>query len=203
MLAVAAVVHALGLLVVFPEFASTDRIERGQIRLFRSVFELPVEPAGPPQQSEAATSETAASTTESAEEEVHLDVVEEPLSARQLMQQTLLQAGASGPVRPPERSIIDGSPVPRLPGQSGWLNDFIGNVGSEHHTWLDSDGASSARIVNASGQVYCGHRRAPSTAEEFNHWMSAALMLWKSCGRQRPEPVDTQDPWQRGGGILP
>jgi len=202
MLALAVIAHGLGLLVVLPEMASNHRVEREQIRLFRPLIKPPSENPEPVQTSQATpsgTREPIADSIEDEKEEVNRDFVEEPLSAQQLIQQTLLQAGASLPSRPPEHSIVDGKPVPRLPGASGWLNNFVGSVNPAQDTWLEADGASTARIVSAYGQIYCGRRRAPSAAEEFNPWMSAALMLWQSCGRQRPEPVDAQDPWQRGG----
>ncbi|MEE4639825.1 MAG: hypothetical protein V2J42_13895 [Wenzhouxiangella sp.] len=100
----------------------------------------------------------------------------------------------------PDRPVLEGFAIPRLPGAPGWLNDQVGTVAPQQDSWLEADGANAARVVTGSGQVYCGLRRAPTAAEEFNPWMSAALMTWRECGRRRPEPVDRENPWVRGSG---
>ena len=63
-----------------------------------------------------------------------------------------------------------------------------------------ADGAQAMRVVTASGQVYCGRARALTASEEFNPWKSTALMYWRDCGRERPEPIDRSNPWVRGNG---
>jgi hypothetical protein len=215
MLAVALILHGLGLLVVLPDLATTQKPEPKTLRLFRPLVEQKNQDSTAPVQAAAAPTHPASTATETVQEQdlrESLEVASKPSpsaessaspSAVNLIEQTLLQAEKSVSLQSSERSILDGRPVPRLPGSQGWLNAFVGSVRPEQTSWLEADGATSARVVSSSGEIYCGHKRAATAAEEFNPWMSAALMLWKSCGRRRPEPVDPQDPWQRGGGVLP
>jgi hypothetical protein len=121
-------------------------------------------------------------------------------SARRLREQVLIAGRAQAAPSPPDRPVLEGFAVPRLPGTPGWLNDYVGIVTPQFDRWLEADGASSARVVTRSGQVFCGRRRAPTAAEEFNPWMSAALMTWRDCGRRRPEQTDPENPWLRGSG---
>ena len=107
-------------------------------------------------------------------------------------------ARSSTPMVQPDPSVIEGRKIPQLPGRLGWLNDEVGVVDPVQESWREADGAMAARLVGRSGEIYCGRRRASTASEEFNPWMSAALMLWKSCGRERPAPVDSTNPWQRG-----
>lgn len=121
-------------------------------------------------------------------------------SARRLREQVLIASRARAAPSTPEGPVLEGFAVPRLPGAAGWLNDQLGTVAPRHDSWLEADGANAARVVTGSGQVYCGRRRAPTAAEEFNPWMSAAIMSWRECGRRRPEPIDLENPWLRGPG---
>ena len=121
-------------------------------------------------------------------------------SAQRLRELALIAGRAQTDRTPPPRAALEGSAVPRLPGQSGWLNDHVGTVTPHAERWLEADGASASRVVTASGQVHCGRARAPTAAEEFNPWMSAVVMTWRPCGRERPEPVDRSNPWTRGRG---
>ncbi len=216
MLAVALVLHGLGFFIVLPDLLSSNKkAAPEEIALFRPLLEAPVVESEIGRRSADPPPETELPEPEPAEDQVETDSAinrvdrrstapsSEPPSAQQLIQQTLREAEASVPMRPPERLIVEGKPVPRLPGKHGWLNNFVGVVRSSHDSWLEADGASSSQVVTASGEVFCGRRRAPTAAEEFNPWTSAALMLWKSCGRQRPEPIDEQDPWRRGRGVRP
>ncbi len=92
--------------------------------------------------------------------------------------------------------------VPELPSQQGWLHQYTGRASTSIDRWRGNDGSTSARIVTGSGQIVCVHTRAPTTAEIFNPWMSAAVPMMSVCGRERPEGVDRADPWVRapGGG---
>lgn len=121
-------------------------------------------------------------------------------SARRLREQVLIAGRTQAAPSTPDRSVLEGFAVPRLPAAPGWLNDQVGTVAPQHDSWLEADGANAARVVTRSGQVFCGRRRAPTAAEEFNPWMSAAIMTWRACGRRRPEPVDHGNPWLRRPG---
>lgn len=90
--------------------------------------------------------------------------------------------------------------IPELPSQQGWLHHYTGRVTTSIDRWRGNDGSSSARIVTGSGQVVCVRTRAPTTAEIFNRWMSAAVPMMSRCGRERPEGVDRADPWLRSPG---
>lgn len=121
-------------------------------------------------------------------------------SAQRLRELALIAAQAQAERATPSSPGVEGAAAPRLPGTAGWLNDYVGTVTPHADSWLEADGAGASRVVTASGQVYCGRVRAPTAAEEFNPWMSAAVMTWRPCGRKRPEPIDHSDPWVRGQG---
>lgn len=90
--------------------------------------------------------------------------------------------------------------APSLPSQPGWLHQHTGRVSPSIDRWKGNDGSRSARVVTGNGQVLCIRTRAPTTAEIFNPWMSAAVPMMSSCGRERPEGVDREDPWLRSPG---
>ncbi len=121
-------------------------------------------------------------------------------SARRLREQVLIAAEAQSPWVASEPALSDGFRIPRLPGATGWLNDYVGAVEPRMDQWQNADGSQNMRVVRGSGQVLCGRRRAPTMAEEFNPWMSAAVTLWRDCGRAHPETVDRKNPWIRGKG---
>jgi hypothetical protein len=120
-----------------------------------------------------------------------------PAGVRLLQQ---IRRNHSGHEAPDMRNRIHGAPVPRLPGQPGWLNDHVGTViaGSDH--WRDADGGISSRLVMSNGQVICGHIRPLTVSEIFNPTLSLAVPMFRECGRERPQPVDRTDPWFRGPG---
>lgn len=106
---------------------------------------------------------------------------------------------------PAERDTDPGRAImaphgPALPGAVGWLNDFVGPVTANVNRWIEPDGSQHTRIVLANGQVYCGKSDPPTTAELFNPSMSANVMRYRPCGRERPEPIDRSNPWVRGSG---
>ena len=88
--------------------------------------------------------------------------------------------------------------VPRLPDAPGWINQYVGPVSASVDHWQENDGSRSTRIVTSSGQVYCGRARPPTMAELFNPQFATNIMLFRSCGRERPAPADPEDPWLRG-----
>jgi hypothetical protein len=102
-----------------------------------------------------------------------------------------------------ERSLPDRSTtlepfsVPRLPASAGWINDHVGPVAPQSDRWVENDGSRASRHVLASGQVICGRTRPPTMNELFNPSMSVNIMTFYTCGRERPVPVDREDPWIR------
>jgi hypothetical protein len=86
---------------------------------------------------------------------------------------------------------------PRLPGNSGWMNAYVGTVAAGTERWAGSDGSMNSRTVLSSGQVICASIRPPTVQEFFNPWMSTAVAMIRDCGRERPGPPDGQNPWQR------
>lgn len=86
---------------------------------------------------------------------------------------------------------------PPLPSRPGWLDQYTGPVTASLDRWRGRDGSRNARIVTGSGQVICVRTRAPTTAELFNPWMSAAVPMMRDCGRERPAAPDRDDPWLR------
>lgn len=121
-------------------------------------------------------------------------------SAAELRQQILTLAGraidsdqANGP-----EALPGITPIPRLPGQTGWLDAYVGPVSTGTERWKGTDGTMNSRTVLASGQVVCASVRPPTMDEFFNPWMSAALSMLSDCGRERPRIAhDSGDPWQR------
>ncbi len=89
---------------------------------------------------------------------------------------------------------------PALPSAVGWLNDYVGQVTPSVDRWTSPDGSQHARIVLANGRVYCGKSGPPTAAEMFNPSMSANVMRYRYCGRERPDPIDRSNPWVRGAG---
>ena len=121
-------------------------------------------------------------------------------SAERLRELALIAARAQVETAAPSSPGIEGFAVPRLPSQAGWLNDYVGPIRPHIDRWQEADGAQAMRVVTASGQAYCGRARAPTASEEFNPWKSTALMYWRLCGREQPEPIDRSNPWLRGDG---
>ncbi len=94
--------------------------------------------------------------------------------------------------------VIKPPPVPTLPSRSGWINQYVGTVEPTMERWQNPDGSRATRVVLANGQIICGQARAPTTFELFNPQFSLNIMTFRDCGRQRPTPADTTDPWYRG-----
>lgn len=132
--------------------------------------------------------------------ETHQPAPASPSSER-LRELALIAGRAQTERTPPSRPGLEGFAVPRLPGEAGWLNDYVGTVTPRAERWVEADGSRAARVLTSSGQVYCGRARAPTAAEEFNPWMSAVVMTWRTCGQERPEPTDRTNPWLRGQGL--
>lgn len=98
---------------------------------------------------------------------------------------------------PDERSdTMSFASVPTLPGRTGWLNNHVGTVRTSIDRWHGNDGSSHSRSVLANGRVICTHIHAPTIREHFNPSMSAAVVMVRPCGRERPEPGDSTDPWR-------
>lgn len=123
-----------------------------------------------------------------------------PVSAQRLREQTLIASRAQIDQAQPESAPLEPRAVPRLPGTTGWMNDYVGTVNAKVEFRREADGSQSARVVMPSGQVLCGQARAPTMAESFNPWMSTQLMMWQTCGRERPRASESDDPWQRSRG---
>lgn len=165
----------------------------------------PDPPAPEPADSNQAVAEEMASEDEAPEEPAtdfpppeHADTADSP-NPRAIRGQLLEVARKMGR----ESEATDDSPglefgsVPELPSQPGWLNQYTGRVTPSLDRWQGNDGSRNARVVTGSGQVVCVRTRAPTSAEIFNPWMSVAVPMASSCGRERPRPVDRSDPWHR------
>jgi len=212
MILTAAVLHALLLLIVLPQ---RERPEQSALALQWVELARP-EPTLAAAQSTAPPPEEAfpepepearpqpAPTTEPPTAPAPADdqaPADPPAPSAQRLRELALIAGRAQTERTsPPRPGLEGFTVPRLPSEAGWLNDQVGTVSPYAERWLEADGAGAARVVAASGQVFCGRARAPTAAEEFNPWMSAVVMTWRPCGRERPQPVDRSNPWLRGAG---
>lgn len=122
----------------------------------------------------------------------------EPFSQQVLASVRELHGGLEIPKEP---DILQPHPVPALPAQPGWLNDYVGTVEAGWERWQNADGTRESRIVMANGQVVCGRARAPVPSEIFNPQFALNIMAFRLCGRERPEPVDRTDPWLRAGPI--
>lgn len=214
MIVAALVLHALLLLVALPPRQPPDRttIKLQWVDVDRPATPgpTPVEmtppkeqrpPEAEPEPEPITPSATAtARSAPASEPDEPADPVSAAPSGQRLRELALIAGRAQTERTSPAPSGLAGFAVPRLPGQAGWLNDHVGTVTPHADRWLEPDGASAARAVTASGQVFCGRARAPTAAEEFNPWMSAVVMTWRPCGRERPEPVDRSNPWVRGQG---
>lgn len=90
--------------------------------------------------------------------------------------------------------VSSGAPVRGLPGVRGWISGYVGPVRTSAHTWKENDGSSRGRYVLANGTVVCTRRRAPTIDELMNPWKSMVVTMGRFCGRERPAPVDYNDP---------
>ena len=163
-----------------------------------SRIEMPITEADPePDTPEADTPEP--DTFRAADQSPEIPAINShtPLGYRVLQQ---VHLNHSGHEVPDHRNRLDGALAPRLPGQVGWLNDYVGTVTASSDHWRDPDGGISSRLVMANGQVVCGHIRPMTVSEMFNPALSLAVPMFRLCGRERPEPVDRTDPWYRGPG---
>jgi len=119
---------------------------------------------------------------------------EVPLSTRLL---TRVRDNLGNLEIPDAPDALTAAPVPSLPDAPGWIDQYIGTVDTRVEQWTNADGTRESRIVTASGQVFCGRARAPTTAELFNPQFAMNIMLFRDCGRARPPPIDQTDPWIR------
>ena len=87
--------------------------------------------------------------------------------------------------------------VPALPSRTGWLNQHTGRVDPSVDRWRGNNGSTNARIVTASGQVFCTRRRMPTMEEIFNPSRSSEVTMIRRCGRERPAAPDRSNPWLR------
>ncbi len=117
-----------------------------------------------------------------------------PTSTRVL---ATVRANLGSPQPPPAADAITPASAPRLPDAPGWINEYVGRLETQVEQWKNADGTREARIVTASGQVYCGRARAPTNAEIFNPQFAMNIMLFRDCGRVRPQAADRSDPWIR------
>lgn len=102
------------------------------------------------------------------------------------------------PIKTPEQKISHlGKATPKLPGGPSLFNEWMGSVKPNLDRWRDASGGVNAQVTWANGDLVCIKVRAPTTQELFNPWMSAAVPMSRVCGRRRPEPVDTENPWLR------
>lgn len=86
---------------------------------------------------------------------------------------------------------------PRLPFAPGWINGYVGQVRASRAVWREASGEIAARLVSADGRVTCGRMEAPEPWEIFNPSLSARVMRFYSCGRERPLSAAHEDPWMR------
>lgn len=102
------------------------------------------------------------------------------------------------PMAAPEQKISHlGKATPKLPGGPSLFNEWMGPIKPNLDRWRDASGAVNAKVALVNGDLVCIKVRAPTTQELFNPWMSAAVPMSRVCGRRRPEPVDTENPWLR------
>jgi len=99
-----------------------------------------------------------------------------------------------------DSSTLSFRAVPRLPGATGWMDQHVGTVTASREHWRSADGGLHSRIVATNGRVVCASIRPPTMQEFFNPWMSSAVPMLRSCGRERPPPADNNDPWHRRAG---
>ncbi|AKS42144.1 hypothetical protein [Wenzhouxiangella marina] len=92
---------------------------------------------------------------------------------------------------------LEPAAVPELPSRRGWIDEYVGTVDARLERWQNNDGTRETRIVTASGQVICGRARAPTSFELFNPQFALNIMMFRECGRERPPPIDRNDPWVR------
>jgi hypothetical protein len=119
---------------------------------------------------------------------------EVPLNTRLLAK---VRDNLGDPEIPEAPDALTAAPVPSLPDAPGWIDQYVGTVGTRVEQWTNADGTRESRIVTASGQVFCGRARAPTTTELFNPQFAMNIMLFRDCGRVRPPPPDRQNPWLR------
>jgi len=86
------------------------------------------------------------------------------------------------------------SSIPDLPDAPGWIDQFVGEVDGEIEQWRNPDGSTESRIVTANGQIICGRIHAPSTSDVFNPQFATNVMLFRACGKERPQAPDRNDP---------
>ena len=192
-----------------PQARPEPGLEVSLIRLLSSPAPPPEESAPAPDDSpepaasrlEASVAEPEPARTESAEatqpppESALVDDLEaEPV--QQIDSQSIL-AAVRASIAPSQASQRDHASIPRLPDAPGWLNDHVGTVDARADQWQNPDGSSQARVVTSTGQIYCGRNDPPTMTELFNPQFSLNAMRWRTCGRERPTPVDRTDPWQR------
>ena len=124
---------------------------------------------------------------------------ERPSQTADLRQQILELAGqVESEPRNGHETLNEISRLPRLPGNTGWMNRFVGTVATGREHWQDLDGSIHSRTVLSSGQVVCTAIRPPTMSEFFNPWMSTAVVMMRNCGREQPaDHADSQDPWRR------
>ncbi|HEY7905625.1 MAG TPA: hypothetical protein VIC53_01750 [Wenzhouxiangella sp.] len=102
------------------------------------------------------------------------------------------------PMAAPEQKISHlGKAAPKLPGGPSLFDEWMGPVKPNLDRWRDASGGVNAQVTLANGDLVCIKVRAPTTQELLNPWMSAAVPMSRVCGRRRPEPVDTENPWLR------
>ena len=94
-------------------------------------------------------------------------------------------------------STLSFRPAPRLPGATGWMDTYVGTVAPSREHWQAADGGMHSRIVASNGRVVCASIRPSTVQEFFNPSMSAAVTMLRDCGRERPEPRQVGDPWER------
>ncbi|QOC21640.1 hypothetical protein IC757_11380 [Wenzhouxiangella sp. AB-CW3] len=162
-------------------------------------LEHPVEPRSPETRTESQPVPDTQPPPDEAEQAAKDVSPEQPTTHRaaDLHRQALEQAREVPADTAEEGSHLRFHGTPRLPGAPGRLNEQLGTVSSRVDRWQSTDGSYQARTVLGDGSVICTSIRAPTMQEFFNPWMSAAVAMHRRCGRERPEPSDTDDPWQR------
>jgi hypothetical protein len=203
-LALSVIVHALlmGLPVRLPE-AEVQSREQG-IQLVAAPAPILMETPPPPAPEPAVAEEPPSTPDPEAETRAAADqqaptTEPPPLAGSELRRQALgLAAEATEPTEPDDGVRgMQFRAAPRLPGNSGWINAWVGPVTPSREQWQEADGSIASRTVLASGQVLCTTVRPPTMQEFFNPWMSSAVPMVRSCGRQRPMASNDDDPWQR------
>ena len=163
--------------------------------------EPPPEPEPDPEPSEEPMQESATEDIDqameptpdiSAAEQAPSEPAAEALLTTRLL--SSLRENLGSPTIPQAPPATTAAPVPALPDPLSWINQYVGRVEPTQELWQNPDGSRQGRIVTESGQVYCGKARAPTTDEIFSPSLATNLMLWRDCGRIRPDPADLSDP---------